>query len=232
MTIHISARSKHMPIKEPILLSIRNDSELGEEHRIAIDFMAYIGERYTAGNTTPLTEFHPVEGTHSVIIDMPARCTKNGIAHPCIIPRELWERICDNAQAKGYKTALPNYVSRWYFITQLARRKYNVRLTSHYFRRRFETACETIPQNDMNINHWMILEGCKPTHGHMPDIYSMSTDRQIINEYEQFLAPKLTLRNTETIQTESEVSSLRRQLAEQSEQIKNLTKLLARLAAT
>ena len=231
MTIHISARSKHLPIKEPILLAIRNDNELGDEHRIAIDLMAFIGERYTAGNTTPLTEFFPIEGTDFVVIDIPARCTKNGIAHPSIIPRELWERICENAQKKGYRTALPNYVARWYQITQLAKRKYNTRLTSHYFRRRFETACETIPQNDMNINHWMILEGCKPSHGHMPDIYSMSTDLQIIHEYQQFLFPKLTLRNTDTIASESETSKLRRQLAEQAEQINNLTKLLSQLAA-
>jgi hypothetical protein len=230
--IHIVSRAQTIPIKEGVLLSIRNDSELSDEHRIAIDLMAYIGERYTAGNLTPLTDFHIVEGTNSVIIHLDASMTKNDVEHPSVIPLELYERIAHNAQINGYACALPNYRHRWTQITKLAQRKYGVRLTSHYFRKRFETRAEKIPANHMNPNHWMILMGCRPTHGHMPDIYSLMDNHELIAEYENYLAPRLALDSAANLQdNQSEIQRLQVTIAEQAEQIKNLTWLLSQLAA-
>lgn len=230
--IHIVSRRQTIPIKEGVLLSIRNDKELSDEHRIAIDLMAYIGERYTAGNLTPISDFHIVEGTNSVIIHLDAAMTKNDVEHPSIIPLELYQRICQNARTNGYSCALPNYRYRWTQITRLAQRKYGVRLTSHYFRKRFETRAETIPANQMNPNHWMVLMGCKPTHGHMPDIYSLMENHELIGEYENHLAPRLALdgaaHNRDNL---SEIQRMQATIADQAEQIKNLSKLLIRLAA-
>ncbi len=165
------------------------------------------------------------------ILDIPAQLSKTGLAHASIIPREPAERILHNAREKGYDGILPNAKSRWEQITQLAGRKYKIRLTSHYFRKRFETRAEKIPANLMNPNHWMILMGCKPTYGHMPDIYSLMDDHELIAEYETHLAPPLNLNNTPPIQAPSETEQLRRTIAEQNETIKNLTKLLTQLAA-
>lgn len=226
--IHITSRGQTLPIKEGVLLSIRNDGELSEEHRIAIDLMAHIGERYTAGNLTPLSDFHVVEGTKSVIIRLRAAMTKNGVEHPSIIPRELYERIAENAQSNGYSCALPNYRHRWTQITKLAQRKYGVRLTSHYFRKRFETRAERIPADQMNPNHWMILMGCKPTHGHMPDVYSLLEDHELVSEYETVLSPLLALDGKQRVERAPDLLRLHEIIGQQAEQIRDLTKLLRR----
>jgi len=62
----------------------------------------------------------------------------------------------------GYPEILPNYQSLFRLIRNLSFQKYGIHLTRHYLRKRFGTICETIPANEMNPNHWLILMGVKP----------------------------------------------------------------------
>ena len=146
MHIHVSSgHYKTIPIKEPILLAIRNDSELAQRERDAIDLMAYGAERRRALSMLPLENVHFVENSNTAILDIPARLAKTGINHPTIIPKDLAERLLQTASENGYTVLMPNFHSIWNRITRLAASKYKVRLTSHYLRKRFETIAERIP---------------------------------------------------------------------------------------
>ena len=230
MSIHISSHHKTIPISEPILRAIRQDPELTQIHYDAIDLMAFGGERFTALHTIDLKDIYLVENSTSAIFDIPVRLAKSGINHPSIIPRQLAERLLERAQKLGYKCPMPNYQSVWKTITKLAQRKYNVRLTSHYWRKRFESIAETIPADKMNPNHWIILLGEKPKVGHMPDIYSLMTNQQVINEYEQYLAPRLNLTKDNATAKPSEIEQLRTENNELRERLDNITKLLSQIA--
>lgn len=234
MHIHVQSNRKTLPISEPILLAIRNDPELSEEHRFAIDLMAYAGERLTALNKTPLAEIHLVENTKSALIDIPAALSKTGNNHPSVIPKQLAEAMIQNAQQYGYDCLLPNAKSIWARITQLAKTKHNVRLTSKYFRHRFQTVGSHTNANDMSPNEWTVLMGDRPKVGHLPDIYELMADTSLIHRYEQFLAPRLALSsdpiNTTNSRQESEIELLKEQIAELTEQNRNLTRLLSRIA--
>lgn len=191
--IHVSTNAKTIPISEPTLRAIRLDNDLTPDERDAIDLMAYGAERRRALNMLPLTNVHLVENSNVALLDIPAQLAKNGLNHPSIIPKELAERLLDKATKLGYDCLVPNYDTIWERITKLAASKYIVRLTSHYFRKRFETTAERIPANEMNPNHWVILMGSKPTLGHMPDIYSLMSNPELIQEYETYLMPRLAL---------------------------------------
>lgn len=223
MHIHVSSDSKTKPISEPILRAIRLDDSLTPDEQDAIDLMAYGAERRAALSLLPLACVQLVENSKVALLDIPARLAKNGINHPCIIPKDLAERLLDKAIRLGYKCLIPNYHTIWMRITKLAASRYKVRLTSHYFRKRFETTAERIPANEMNPNHWMILMGSKPTHGHMPDIYSLMSDTELIQEYETHLMARLALTG-ETNQLATR--SLAQENKELKEQILQLTKLL------
>ncbi len=74
MHIHVSsAQYKTVPIKEPILLAIRNDPELVQRERDAIDLMAYGAERRRALSMLSLENVHFVENSNTAILDIPAR---------------------------------------------------------------------------------------------------------------------------------------------------------------
>jgi len=135
----------------------------------------------------------------------------------------------------GHNSPFPQYRTLWKKITDIAKSKYNTRLTSHYFRRRFETIAEKINAEDMNPNHWTILMGDKPEHGHMPDVYSMTDDDDpILDEFADHLAPRLSLTeeapNTQSTskisQLLAENQKLNQRIADLTEQIIGLTKLL------
>jgi hypothetical protein len=132
MTIHIKTSHQTVPIAEPVLLSIYNDCQ--QRERDAIDLIAHGAERRDALGMLPVENVHLVENSNVAILDIPAQPAKTDTRHPSIIPKDLAERLLDNAQAYGYKTLLPNYRSVWRRITNLAEGTYHVRLTSHYFR--------------------------------------------------------------------------------------------------
>ncbi len=204
MTIHFPSSSNHTkPISEPTLRAIWNDLTPGD--RDVLDLMAYGAERRNALNMLPLENVHLAENSNVAILEVPSRLSKTGIQHPSIIPKGLAERLLDDATRNGYTVLVPNYRTVWKRITKLAQTTYHVRLTSHYLRKRFETIAERIPSNEMNPNHWVILMGSKPMLGHMPDIYSLLSNTELIKEYETYLMPRLAL----TGQTSKSVNTKR-----------------------
>ena len=185
--------------------------------------MAYSGERIQALARTPPQDISLVEGTNTAIIQVSPARSKTGIGHPTAIPKELAERLLQRTQEYGYLVILPNYDSQFRIITQLSKRKYGIRLTSHYLRKRFESICETIPANEMNPNHWLILMGSKPSYGHKPDIYSLRSDEQLAKEWETHLLPRLDLSGRSF---QIPTNDLAKENVELKEQLIKLTKLL------
>lgn len=230
MHIHVSSNSKTIPISEPTLRAIRLDESLTTDEQDAIDLMAYGAERRNALYMLPLANVHLVENSNVVILDIPARLSKTGTAHPSIIPKELAEKLLERATKSGYDCLMPNYRTTWRRITKLAASKYKVRLTSHYFRKRFETTAERIPANEMNPNHWVVLMGSKPTLGHMPDIYSLMSNTELIQEYETYLMPRLALSGEMVKPQLNQLEQLRRENAELKDQLLKLTKLITERA--
>lgn len=161
LSIHIWVKSGRptKPIQETILRAMRQDPELQQIHYDLLDLMAYSGERIQALAKTPPQDISFVEETRTAIIHVSPERSKTAIEHPTVITRELAERLLQRAQEYGYPVILPNYNSLFRTITELSERKYGIHLTSHYLRKRYETICETIPANEMNPNHWLILMG-------------------------------------------------------------------------
>jgi hypothetical protein len=227
--MHISIKSggKTIPISEPQVLAIYNDPRLSEEHRLLIDLVAYSGERITAVGMTETKNVHLVEGTGSTLLDVEGWLNKTDTNHPSIVPKELAERILENAQSHGYKTLFPNFRSLFQHITKVARENHSVRFTSHYLRKRFQTIGETTNADDMSPNKWTMLMGDRPQVGHIPSIYSLMEDHETIKEYEEYLAPRLKLGERKT-RTESKEARLERKIEELMEQNARLLDLLSK----
>ena len=226
LNIHIWVKSGRptKPLAGSILRAIRQDPELQQIHYDLLDLMAYSGERIQALAATPPEEISFVEGTNTAIVQVSPSRSKTATGHPTAITRELAERLLQRAQENGYPVIMPNYESLFRTITKFSNRKYGIRLTSHYLRKRFETICETIPANDVNPNHWLILMGAKPTYGHRPDIYSLRSDEQLAKEWETHLQSRLSL-SGQSLQAPT--SDLAKENAELKEQLLKLAKLLA-----
>jgi len=225
LAVHISVRSGRptKPIAESILRAIRTDPELEQIHYDAIDLVCYAGERIQALAKTPPQDISFVDGTNTALILVTANRSKTGIQHYSAIPKDLAERLLQRAQEYGFPVIVPNYESLWKTITDLTKRKYGIRLTSRYFRNRFESIGETTPADKMNPNHWMILAGSKPTYGHLPEIYGLRTVEQLAREWETYLLPRLDL-SEKFLQPPSD--DLAKENTELKEQILSLTKLL------
>jgi hypothetical protein len=231
LSIHIWVKSGRptKPIQETVLRAIRQDSELKQIHHDLLDLMAYSGERIQALAMTPPEDVSFVEGTEAAIISVSPARSKTATEHPTAITRELAERLLQRAQEYGYPVILPNYNSLFRTITKLSEQKYGIHLTSHYLRKRFETICETIPANEMNPNHWLILMGAKPSYGHRPDIYSLRSDEQLAKEWETHLLPRLDLSRRPFQQQNNDLTKENQEL---KEQILKLTKLLTEKLTT
>lgn len=234
LRIHISIKSsgKTIPLSEPQLLAIYNDPHLSKEHHLIIDLMAYSGERISALGLTPLENVHLVEGTGSALIDVEGWLNKTDTNHPCIIPKEFAERILENAQDHRYGTLFPNHKSLFQHITKVALQYHSVRFTSHYLRKRFQTVGETTSADDMSPNHWTVLMGDRPNVGHIPKIYSLMENHETIEEYEQFLVPRLRL-GQRLAKTESNTRRLERENLELKARLDRLLALIeVKLALT
>jgi hypothetical protein len=225
MTIHVSSPpSKTEPISEPTLLAIYN--RLSQRDKDALTLMAYGAERIYALGHVPIENVHLIDDSNVALLDIPAKVTKTDEAHPSAIPKELAERLLEEAQQNGYSCLMPDIRTRFKHITRIARQHFNVRLTSHYLRKRFETRCERIPADVVNPNHWVILMGSRPTLGHMPNIYSLLSNKEVVQEYETEILPRLALDGNEAKTTSSENQQLREENRELKQQLLKLTKLL------
>jgi len=228
--IHVTSNHRTIPISEPILRSIH--SELTQDEKDALDLMTYGAERRNALSHIPLENVHLVENSDVAILDIPARLSKTATEHPSIIPKELAERLLDKATRLNYNCLMPNFNSVFRRITAKALQRHKVRLTSHYLRKRFETIAERIPADQMNPNHWVILMGSRPTVGHIPQIYSLLNDRELVEEYETQLMPKLALSGETTKPQASKPAQLQKENQELKEQLLKLTKLLTEKLTT
>ena len=231
--IHISIKSgrKTIPLSEPQLLAIYNDSALSEEHRLLIDTMAHSGERISAIGLSKPESVHFVEQSNSAIIEIEAWLNKTDISHPSLIPKELGERILENARAKGYRNLFPNYKSLFQHITKVAKELHSVSFTSHYLRKRFQTIGETTSADDMSPNEWTVLMGDKPKFGHIPDVYSLVEQQKIVEDYEQFLCPRLKL-GQKLAKSESRAQKLERENLELKARLDKLLAILEKATAT
>ena len=127
------------------------------------------------------------------MLDIHADRTKVHISHVSIIPKQLAEKLLESAQRNNYSILMPQYQSIWRKITALAKAKYHVRLTSHYFRKRFHSIASRIPAHKMSPNQWAMLMGDKGSIGHLPHIYDIEADLELCKQYETYLAPELDL---------------------------------------
>ena len=227
LSVHIWVKSGRptKPIQETVLRAIRQDQELKQIHYDLLDLLAYSGERIQALAMTPPNDISFMEGTNTAIVQVSPARSKTATGHPTVITREIAERLLQRVQEYDYPVVLPKYNSLFRTITKLSMRKYGIHLTSHYLRKRFETICETLPANEMNPNHWLILMGAKPSYGHRPDIYSLRSDEQLAKEWENYLLPQLGLSGKPT---QPPSNNLAEENAELKEQILRLIKLLTR----
>ena len=210
----------------PGILKAIYDS-LDEEHRAIIDLQAYAGERVQAICTVPLDQWE--DSDRYTLIHIHAKQTKARNEHISIIPRTLADKIRGVCKVTKRDRPFPNYESIWREITKLALDKFGTRLTSHYLRKRFHTIAG---KSAMPVNSWDYLMGDKQTHGHNAGTYTLEDFSELVEEYDRYLAPYLSIENlTERDEPRETLSTVRLEKlstenAELKEQIIRLTKLL------
>ena len=84
----------------------------------------------------------------------------------------------------------PNYETLWREIRQFAIEQFGIRLTSHYLRKRFATIAS---KTGMPVNSWDYLMGDKPSLGHHAEAYALEDHAGLIQEYDRYLAPYLSI---------------------------------------
>jgi hypothetical protein len=124
------------------------------------------------------------------LIHIKAEHTKARSDHICIIPRNLADTIRRYAAQTGRTKPFPNYETLWREITHLALDRYDTRITSHYLHKRFHTIAG---KTAMPVNSWDYLMGDKQTHGHNAGTYTREDFSQLVQEYDRFLAPFLSI---------------------------------------
>lgn len=115
---------------------------------------------------------------------------KTRMPHICVIPRRVAEAIIHIAKETGRNNPFPNYPYLWKQITNYARSKHGVKLTSHYLRKRFHTIAQ---KTSMPVNDWDFLMGDKLEVGHGASAYTLEDWSELVDEYRRCLAPYLSL---------------------------------------
>jgi hypothetical protein len=220
---HFNAKTPK--ISEGILQAIYKS--LDHEHQSLIDLQAFSGERVQCISTINTSQIKTFNDKYAIIEVKPFQ-TKARIEHASIIPKSLADRVLKIAKQTGRETPFPNHKSLWRDITKLALDKFNVRLTSHYLRKRFFSIAEKTP---MPTNHWDLLMGSQKQTGHCAENYSLEDYSELVEEYDRYLANALDLsspyREKEPIKpTGTELEQLRQQNAELTQQLMKLTTLL------
>jgi integrase len=162
-----------------------------EELRLLIDFCAHAAERKTAlCRLTPLTSWED-DGEFTVIRFDPTQ-TKVNYEHISIIPKPLADEIRSYARAtgRGEGAPFPNVETLWREITKVAAHQFGIHLTANYMRKRFVSIAKLTP---MPPNDWDFLAGHKQRVGNWAHHYQLEDDNQLVEEYEKFLAPFLSI---------------------------------------
>ena len=208
------------------------------EKQALMDWQAYAGERVSSICTKiALNQIELVSDKYA-IIHIEAHQTKARYNHICIVPRPIAEEVLKIALTTGRQQPFPNKESLWREITTFALEKYGVRLVSHYLRKRFHSIAQ---KTAMPVNDWDYLMGDKMSAGHEADIYTLTDWSDLVEEYDRFLAPYLSLRQplnpldavdyhmqdqSAVIQT---ITNLNRTIENQNKSIQQLTQTIRTL---
>jgi integrase len=201
---------------------------LNREHQTIIDLQAYAGERVQAICTVPIDQWEDFDDSYT-LVHIHAKQTKARNEHICIIPRTLAKQLRETCEVTKRNRPFPNYDNIWREITKLALKQFGTRLTSHYLRKRFHTISGKTP---MPVNEWDYLMGDKQTHGHNAGTYTLEDFSGLVKDYDQYLAPYLSIENPREPDEPREPTSntaieqLLKENSELKEQLIKLTKLL------
>ena len=198
------------------------------EHRAIIDLQAYAGERVQAICTVPMDQWEDYDSRYT-LIHIQAKQTKARNEHICIIPRTLADKIREVCKLTNRNRPFQNYESIWREITMLALERFGTRLTSHYLRKRFHTIAG---KSTMPVNSWDYLMGDKQTHGHNASAYTLEDFDELVEEYDQYLAPCLSIRSPKEPDDpkgsfkNNQLEQLQMENGELKEQVLELSRLL------
>ena len=183
---HFVARTKK--ISDGILREIFLAQDF--ERQTLMEYQAYAGQRIDClGAKIRLDQIQHFNDSYS-LVNIDFRQNKTRIPHFCIIPRRVGEAIIKIARTAGRNNPFPNYEYLWRDITQYAANHHGVRLTSHYLRKRFHSIAQ---RTAMPVNDWDYLTGDKIQEGHSAESYTLHDPTDIVQEYDRFLAPHLSL---------------------------------------
>ena len=221
------------PISDGILKEIR--SHLDQRGKDLMDLQAYAGQRIKAIATIPLSQIDTNRNDFAILHIQPSQ-NKTRQKHECIVPIQLMKRIIERAKKLHSPTPFPNYEQIWKDITKFAQEYYNIRLTSHYLRKRFATIASDTP---MDVNQWDYLMGTKKSKGHDASVYNLTFIDRLIKSYNTYLVNALSLEETpkQEIETNNEstdttnkmISQLEKTILSQAQQIQQLTELVSAL---
>jgi integrase len=201
-----------------------------DELRLIMDFCAHAAERKTA-----LCKLNPISAWedygNSTVIRFDPTTTKVNYEHVSVIPKTLADIIRQYAKSRGREEGapFPNVETLWREITKFAAKNFGIRLTATYMRKRFLSIAKLTP---MPANDWDFLAGHKQKVGNYAHHYQLEDDTQLVEEYEKYLAPFLSISdprepdNPKEPFNNSELKELRTENQELKEQILKLTKLL------
>ena len=198
-----------------------------EEQKL-MESQAYAGERLAAVSLTPISQWEDFDNRYT-LIHIKACDTKARNEHVCIIPRSLADWLRDYCKQTNRDRPFPNCRTLWHEITQVVLTKFGIHLSSHYLRKRFHTVAG---KTAMPVNSWDYLMGDRQTHGHSAGTYTLEDFSELVQEYDRYLAPHLSI--NEPIEPDEpkepcnnkRLEALLKENADLKEQILKLSKLL------
>lgn len=160
------------------------------EKRTLMEYQAYAGQRvYCLCKLVRIDQIEHYNHEFSTV-NIEFWQNKTRMPHICVIPRRVANAVVQIAKETGRVNPFPNYPYLWKQITNYARVKHGVRLTSHYLRKRFHTIAQ---KTSMPVNDWDFLMGDKLEVGHGASAYTLEDWSEMVQEYERYLAPYLSL---------------------------------------
>ncbi len=151
-------------------------------------------QAYSALALVPLEQIDTSREDVAVIHITPTQ-NKTRQDHQTLVPKPLMEMILNRCKELNLPCPFPNYAQLWKEITAFAKKKFSVRLTSHYLRKRFATIASDTP---MDVNQWDYLMGTKKSKGHEATIYNLTfLDEKLIPDYQRYLQRSLSLEKSE-----------------------------------
>ncbi len=159
-----------------------------EEQKL-MELQAYAGERLAAVSNTPVSQWEDFDERYT-LVHINAQDTKARNEHVCIIPRHLADWLRDYCRTTKRVAPFPNCRTLWREITVQTLSKFGIYISSHYLRKRFHTIAG---KTAMPVNSWDYLMGDKQSHGHNAGTYTLEDFSNLVQEYDRFLMPFLSI---------------------------------------